>query len=85
MSQSFGCTSGQLVSIASNCVVDGTSVSEQEVNGEKVSWYMERINQCKEDDCMEAANAYLRKCLKDSSLNDITRSYIICETNKGVF
>lgn len=58
--------------------IDDSKIVDQEINQEKVDWYVSRFKQAVDDECREAITAYLQKLYRDD-VNDITRIVIMHE------
>lgn len=56
--------------------IDDSKVIGQEIDQEKVNWYLERFKRAMDDGCPEAVTAYLQKLNRDSA-NEITRVVIM--------
>lgn len=45
----------------------------QEIDEEVLNWYVQRFKQFKEDNCIDAINAYVHHCTKRTDLNNVTK------------
>ena len=66
-----------LADFADSIEVNADSIKNQEVDTERVSWYVERFKKAIEDCVPSAVIAYMDHSLVDERCNAITRSSVI--------
>ncbi len=62
-----------LVNCINTDMIDTNSLEGQEVDEDKVAFYMKRFKMFHEDGCPKAIDAYLHHMQNDPTINEITR------------
>lgn len=67
---------GAISDFMANIEIDTTGFDKLEVEQDKVDWYHDRFERCKEDGVPDAITCYLQRLQRDN-VNDLTRVLII--------
>lgn len=62
--------------------VDTRHLADEEVDATVIGFYESRLVMCIQDNCLEAANAYLRKLHEDQTINASTKLEVLRLYNK---